>query len=403
LDLNKEKLPEEWKVAIIIPIYKKGDKTDCGNYRGISLLSTTYIILSNILLSKSIPYAEEIVGDLQCGFGCSGSTIDHIFCIRQIREKKWEYNETVYQLFIVFKKAYDSVRREVLNNILIQIGIRMKLIRLIKTCLNESYSTVRVGKHLSEIFFIKNDLKQGDALSLVLFNFTIEDAIRRVKVKQDGLKLNGTYQVLVNADDVSILCGSVHTIKSNKEDFLAGSKETGLAVNADKTKCMVTSRDQNAGQSHNLKIENNFFERVVELKYMRTSLTNQNFIQEEIKNTLKSGNACYHSVQNRLSSSLLSINIKIKIHRSIILPVALYGCETRSLTLGEERKLRVFQDRMLKRICGPKRDVITGEWRKLNNQELNDLYYLSDIFGVIKSRRMRRTGNVACMGRGKVY
>jgi len=84
---KKEKLPEEWKESIIVPIHKKGDKTDCNTYRGISLLSTTYRILSNILLSRLIPYAKEIIGDHQCGFRRNKSTIDHIFCIRQILEK----------------------------------------------------------------------------------------------------------------------------------------------------------------------------------------------------------------------------------------------------------------------------------------------------------------------------
>ena len=85
---NKEEFPGEWKESIIVPIYKKGDKTDCNNYRGISLLPTTYKILSNILLSRLTPYAEEIIGDHQCGFLRNRSTIDHIFCIRQILEKK---------------------------------------------------------------------------------------------------------------------------------------------------------------------------------------------------------------------------------------------------------------------------------------------------------------------------
>jgi len=102
---KREKLPEEWKESIIVPIHKKGDKTGCSNYRGISLLSTTYKILSNILLSRLIPYAKEIIGDLQCAFRRNRSTIDHIFCIRQILEKKWEYNEEVHHLFIDFKKA----------------------------------------------------------------------------------------------------------------------------------------------------------------------------------------------------------------------------------------------------------------------------------------------------------
>ena len=131
---NKEELPDEWKESIIVPIYKKGDKTDCNNYRSISLLSTTYKVLCNILLSTLIPYAEEVIWDHHCGFRRNRSTTDPIFCFRQILEKKWEYNEAVQQLFIDFKKAYDSVRREVLYNILIESGIPKKLVRLIKMC-----------------------------------------------------------------------------------------------------------------------------------------------------------------------------------------------------------------------------------------------------------------------------
>jgi len=86
---KKEKLPEEWKESIIVPIHKKGDKRDCNNYRSISLLQTTYKILSNILLSRLIPYAKEITWVHQCGFRRNRSTIDHIFCIRQILEKNW--------------------------------------------------------------------------------------------------------------------------------------------------------------------------------------------------------------------------------------------------------------------------------------------------------------------------
>jgi len=127
------------------------------------------------------------------------------------------------------------------------------------------------------------------------------------------------------------------------------------------------SRDQNAGLIHSVRTDNSTFDRVEEFKYLGTTLTNHNSIVEEIKSRLTSGNACYHSVQNLLSSRLLSKNLKIKICRNIILPVVLYGCETWSLTRREERKLRVFENRVLRRIFGPRRVEVTGEWRRLHN------------------------------------
>jgi len=127
---------------------------------------------------------------------------------------------------------------------------------------------------------------------------------------------------------------------------------------------MSVSRDQNAGRNHSKKVDNISIERVEELNYLGTTLTNQNSVQEEIKSRLKLGNACYYPVQNLLSSRLLSKNLKIKIYRIIILPVVLYG----SLTLREERRLRVFENRVLRRVFGPKRDEVTGEWRKLHNE-----------------------------------
>ena len=127
-------------------------------------------------------------------------------------------------------------------------------------------------------------------------------------------------------------------------------------------------------------------------------MTNQNSIQEEIKSRFKSGNACYHSVQNLLSSCLLSKNLKIKRYRIIILPVVVYKCETWSLTLREERRLRVFEHRVLRRIFGPKKNEVTEQWRKLDNEELNDLYCSPNIVQLIKLRRMRLAEHVARMG-----
>ena len=119
---------------------------------------------------------------------------------------------------------------------------------------------------------------------------------------------------------------------------------------------------------------NSSFERTEQFKYLETALPNQNYIQEEIKSRLRSWNVSHHSLKNPLSSSLLTKSRKIKIYRTIILPFVLYGCETWSLTLREERRLRAFENRVLRRMFGSKRNEVTREWRKLHNEELNDLY-----------------------------
>ena len=112
-------------------------------------------------------------------------------------------------------------------NILTQFGIPMKLVRLIKMRLDETYSRAHVGKHLSDVFPIRNGLIQGDALSPLLFNFVLQYAIRWVQVNQDGLKLNGTRHLLIHAD-VNILGGKVHTVKENKAALVAARNEIGL-------------------------------------------------------------------------------------------------------------------------------------------------------------------------------
>jgi hypothetical protein len=152
------------------------------------------------------------------------------------------------------------------------------------------------------------------------------------------------------ADDANVLGDNIDTIEKNTETLIDASKEVGLEINIEKTKYMLLSRHQNAGQNRDIEIANRWFENVSQFKYLGTTVTNQNLIQEEIKRRLSSGNACYHSVHNLLSSRLLSKNLNMRIYKTIILPVILYGCETWCLTLREEHRLRMFENKVLRRI-----------------------------------------------------
>jgi hypothetical protein len=131
---------------------------------------------------------------------------------------------------------------------------------------------------------------------------------------------------------------------------------------------------------------------VAQFKYLGMTVRNQNLTQEKIKRRLNSNNACYRLVQNHLSSRLLSRNVKI-----------LYACETWSLTLREEHRLRVFENRVLRRIFGPKRDEATVGWRKLHNEELHNVYSSPSIIRMMNPRRIRWTWHVARMGRRGLY
>jgi hypothetical protein len=169
----------------------------------------------------------------------------------------------------------------------------------------------------------------------LLFRFALKYVIKKVQENQVGLKLNWTHKLLSYGGDGNLLGDNIDTINKNTETLIDASWKVGIEISTEETNSMLLSHHQEADQNCDIKIANRLFENVSQYKYFGMTVTNQNLIKEEIERKLNSGNTCYHSFQNLLSSLLLSKNVKIKICKTIILPIVLNGCETLSLTLRE--------------------------------------------------------------------
>ena len=181
-----EEIPVEWKTGLICPIYKQGDPMLCKNYRAITLLTTTYKIFSKILYLKLLPYTQKIIGNYQSGFRQGKSTIDQIFILRQILEKTREYRIETHHLFVDFRSAYDSIKRNELYLAMKEFKIPDKLIRLVKITLENSQNLVRIQSATSEPFQKTGGLRQGDSLSCLLFNLALEKVIRDAGIQTRG-------------------------------------------------------------------------------------------------------------------------------------------------------------------------------------------------------------------------
>jgi sorting nexin-29 len=159
-----------------VPNPQESDKLQCSNYRGISLLNVCYKMLTNTLHKRLEPYSEEILGDYQCGFRRGRSTTGQLFTLRLELEKAYEFGIDLHSLFIDFKQAYDTVNRTYLFEALKEFGINNKLVNLIKMTLIYTNCRVKIQGKLSSIFKVKVGLRQGDALSTILFNIVLEKA-----------------------------------------------------------------------------------------------------------------------------------------------------------------------------------------------------------------------------------
>ncbi|VEN37593.1 unnamed protein product [Callosobruchus maculatus] len=395
----KEELPEDWREAIICPIYKKGDKADCHNYRGIALLNAAYKILTMYLKDKLTVEMENIVGEYQCGFRPGRSTIDQIFTLRELQAESYEHGLQTLVLFVDFQQAYDRIKRHRMYKVLEDFKINAKLRRMVQLTLRKTENMVRINNEISEKFEVNEGVRQGDPLSTVLFSLCLEKVIRGANINREGLLYHRKHQCLAFADDVAIVTRGKKELQEVVRRLDREAKKLGLYINEGKTTFMEWSDDGcQVGERIKIELEEGgtvTFEKVERFVYLGTVITNQPNTTEEILSRQMAGNRCAYALNSVLRSKEISRRAKIRIYRTVIFPVVTYASEVWTLNKKEQNMLEVWERKILRKIFGGK--LWNNIWIRRSNMELKSLYEHPSITGVVKAQRLRWLGHVARM------
>ena len=393
---NSETMPDEWLEGSIVPLHKKGDKLACENFRGIALLNAAYKVYAKVLYNRLQPHAETAIGEYQCGFRRDRSTSDQIFNLRLILHRGREFKVNTHHLFIDFKQAYDRTKRSELYVAMKDLGFETKLIRLVKATLDSTWCRVKVQNDLSEPFSVKEGLKQGDALSCLLFNLALEIAMRRAGISTSRTLANGLVQVLGFADDLDIAGRSHSEVADTFTKLREEAARMGMIINESKTKYMKTAARMVPEQNDNsVNIAGSEFEVVDEFVYLGVLMRPDGDSTPEIQRRIMAASRCYYGLLRHLRSKLLTKQTKCQIYRTLIRPVLTYGCESWVLRKSDENLIAVFERKVLRTIFGAVRE---GErWRRKYNFELQRDYGEPDIIAVVKVQRLRWAGHLARM------
>ena len=395
---NQERIPKSSNDAVMVNLYKKGDKELCGNYRGLSLLSTLYKIIARVIYHRLLPYVEPVLGDYQAGFRNNRSTSDQIFSIRQVIEKRWEFAKDSHIIFVDFKQAYDCLHRESLWKILAGFMVPTKLINIIKALYNETTAKVKVNGGYSDPFPILSGVRQGCLLSPCLFNLALEWVVRQSILEGGGVTVGRlSLSTLAYADDIALLSEDMQQLEQSFDLFRRTAERIGLLVNENKTKIMHIQRGLRHQVGNEL-VAGLSLERVNKFVYLGSEITPNNDISGEVERRISSATRAFYALGKLFKSRLLSRRTKLRLLNSMVLPVLTFGAETWSLTQTLERKILRFENDKLKTICGPIFDVELGMWRRRYAREVRALTQQPLITDVLRASRLRWLGHILRAG-----
>ena len=409
-------VPQEMKDSNIITLYKnKGDRSDCNNYRGISLLSIVGKCYARVTLRRLQKLAERIYPESQCGFRPERSTIDMIFSLRQLQERCREQRQPLYIAFIDLTKAFDLVSRGGLFKILPKIGCPPKLLSVIKSFHTDMQGIVQFDGDFSKPFSIRSGVKQGCVLAPTLFGIFFAVMLKQAfDSNSDGIYLHTrsdgglfnlsrlkaktrvrqrTIRDMLFADDAAIVASSEQALQSLVDQFAKSCSEFGLTISIKKTEVLA----QGVETPPSITLNGELLNVVNDFTYLGSTVADDLSLDKELNRRI--GRACntFAKLVPRVwENKKLSSNTKVAVYKACVLSTLLYGCESWSPYATQEKKLNTFHLRSLRRIFNIKwSDMIT-------NNEVLQKAGMPSMYTLLKQRRLRWLGHVRRMEDGRI-
>lgn len=391
-----EKIPEDWKTALIHPLHKKGDKTNVNNYRGISLLSVTYKILSSCLLRRTQDQLEQKVAEYQAGFRPNRSCTEQIHNLKTILKIKALRSRPITCTFVDFKKAYDSIDRQSLFNTLEEYGLDEKTRKIIEQTLTNTKSKVKFLGEISDEFEIKTGVRQGDGLSPLLFNIALDKVMKewekdlKKKGKWNPLKIGQGKKVvnipyLAFADDIAIMTNTPEEAIEQIETLKENAEKIGLQISFEKTEFIATKTNETK-----LNTKYGEINRVDYFRYLGEIIepTGQEKQAQQIRlQKIRRAQAITRNIYNKKS---IAVSTKIRHYRTVIEPMALYASETLALNLkGQIEELKKEERKIIRKILGPRK---TEEGYRLQSKKTTEKH--ANIEADIRKRRLKFYGHI---------
>lgn len=346
---ENEIIPNEWKEGLIVTIPKKGDLSNCKNWRGITILNIIIKILAMIILERIAPIIHAKLRNEQAGFRPGKSCTDHISSLRIIIEQSAEFNSPLYMAFVDFERAFDTVQRNAIWSALEEFGTPIKLIRLIQELYNNSECRVLHKSNLSEKIKVNTGVRQGCVLSPLLFIAVLDGVLKKTNIDSpNGIQWGLSHKLndLDYADDIVLLAHKHSDIQHKLTSLHRHAKSVGLKININKTRIMRSG----ASTTTPVLLDGQPIVEVEEFVYLGGTITTNGGTVADVSNRINKARQAFWKLNEIWNNSMMSTKYKIRLYNACVKSVLLYGCESWKVTVEVSNKLQVFSNKCLRRI-----------------------------------------------------